>query len=104
MSLSKLYEPIPFRLWSEENKEDLDRQFVEEHRIGENTVDCEECGGDGYRTCDLGEEHDCNICDGEGNNILTDEEVLRDFRYQEYNTQVSRDRAKHKRFLDGVGV
>lgn len=28
--------------------------------------ECSECDGDGYRECDLGHEHDCEICDGTG--------------------------------------
>jgi len=89
MSLLKT-EPIPFRVWYPENKEDLNRQFQSMKFVEE--TDCETCDGDGVFQCDLGEDHECDKCDGSGKIEQTYEDALYDYALDEYHAQVAKDR------------
>jgi hypothetical protein len=35
-------------------------------RLWQTVEDCDECSGRGWKTCNMGHQHDCGECDGEG--------------------------------------
>jgi excinuclease UvrABC ATPase subunit len=97
MSSPTKFEPIPFYIWFQENRADIEKEFGP---LSENEVErCEECRGDGFIECNLGHEHECEECDGEGKRRLTGEQVLEDYAQDAYNAQVSKDMATVKRYL-----
>ena len=34
--------------------------------LGQTFSECKMCDGEGYHTCECGDEHDCGYCDGTG--------------------------------------
>lgn len=50
--------------------DDIDRQLVpdiiDEMEEEEKEVKCKDCGGDGSQECDLGHDHECDVCSGDG--------------------------------------
>lgn len=56
--------------WDEENT--FRPWPAESHIIGKvdcpecENVTCKDCDGEGFQVCDLGHEHDCDTCDGDG--------------------------------------
>jgi len=90
------YMPIPYDLWRETNREDLERDFIalygEKKKFAEN---CDICHGEGYRECDLGHEHDCDECDGSG-----EIDLLEEYMSEQYADQVQRDRKCFLRYQE----
>jgi DnaJ-class molecular chaperone len=53
---------LSFTAWKNLNPEAVENAKSECEKDSE----CEECGGDGEHTCDCGDVHTCDACDGTG--------------------------------------
>lgn len=53
-------------------EESIEIPLVDDFRI------CETCEGNGYRRCNLGEEHECDDCYGEGRKYLNNGKKIKD--------------------------
>lgn len=91
MSSNPDYQPIPFAEWYLANKKELEAEHALSNK--ENTTRCDECCGEGYRECDMGHEHECGECYGEGTIDL-----LFEFASTPYNNQCEADKVKYLRY------
>jgi DnaJ-class molecular chaperone len=91
MSSNPDYLPIPFAEWYETNKKELEAEHALSNK--ENNTKCDECNGKGYRECDLGHEHECGECYGEGTTDL-----LFEFASTSYINQRDADKVKYLRY------
>jgi len=92
--------PIKFQDWFLQNRDEMSQQY---HSLAgplvTQTRRCHECDGKGHHECDLGFDHDCYHCDGEGTIEKEQDEVLEDFARKIYDAQVKSDYEKVKIFL-----
>lgn len=56
-------------------------------------VKCEDCNGDGVVECNLGHEHDCDKCDGEGEHKPSTGDMRK-----RYNAEIAADAERWSRF------
>jgi RecJ-like exonuclease len=89
------YEPIPFRVWHEENREDLEKEFTVLDFVADD-LDCPKCDGFGVLECDLDHDHECSDCEGTGKNDQSYDEALSDYSHNQYHEQVKKDKEKLK--------
>lgn len=83
MSLPK-YNAIPFSRWVQENESDLLKEFDIVATPGQDDT-CEKCGGLGFVQCDMGHEHECEDCEGDGKVTLTPEQLFQQYSRDEYD-------------------
>lgn len=92
--LQQTFVPIRFVVWQAENKEDLKQEFGDEKNFVEDQRECDRCDGLGTEECNLGHDHECIECDGDGKLTQTYEEALHDYSMEQYHEQVAKDKEK----------
>lgn len=88
--------PIPFIHWFRENEEDLKKEYDGLYGV-QGEIRCHDCDGQGHQTCDMGHDHDCEYCDGDG--WITPDVLFEEFAKDQYNQQLKNDRKKYQEFL-----
>ncbi len=56
---------LSYHEWVRIYRSELEDEYLKSNP-NETRIKCQECYGKGYETCDLGHDHDCETCDGEG--------------------------------------
>lgn len=56
---------LPYQDWVRIYRSELEDEYMKSNP-NETLIKCPDCHGQGYDTCDLGHDHDCETCQGDG--------------------------------------
>ena len=85
---------LSYHEWVRMYKSELEDEYRKSDP-DETLVKCSECYGRGYDTCDLGHEHDCEECDGEGK---VQADTFENYTADLYDTQLATDKQNLARY------